>query len=144
VPRRSRRALMVLPTAVEGFEQVESIKVLSMTISHCFSVPEHVNNLLAACAQTLFALHTLRQHGLLTVVHSRLSSRPVVAKLAHASRAWRGFASVADKPHIEAFLRRSVHFSYRADSASTDDKLFRLIKSNSRHVLRPLLPPFIR
>jgi hypothetical protein len=72
----------------------------------------------------------------------------VVAKLAYASPAWWGFASAADKARIEAFLRRSVHFGYRADSAPTfasicaaaDDKLFALIKSNSRHLLYPLLP----
>jgi hypothetical protein len=66
VPRRSRRALIVPPPAVEGFEGVESIKALGMTISRRFSVAELVDNQLAACAQTLFALRTLRQHGLPT------------------------------------------------------------------------------
>ena len=62
----------------------------------------------------------------------------VVAKLTYASQAWWDFASAADKARIEAFLRRSVHFGYRADSAptlasisaATDDKLFALVKSN--------------
>jgi hypothetical protein len=44
-----------LPPAVEGFEQVEFIMALGVTISHRFSVAEHVDNLLAACAQSLLA-----------------------------------------------------------------------------------------
>jgi hypothetical protein len=69
-----------------------------------------------------------------------------IAKLAYASPAWWGFASAADRTRIEVFLRRSVHFGYRADTAPTfasicaaaDDKLFALIKSNWRHLLPPL------
>ena len=149
VPPRSRRALKVPPPAVAGFERVESIKVLGVTISRRFSVAEHVDNLLAACAQTLFALRTLRQHGLPTSALQTVFQATVVAKLTYASPAWWGFASAADKARIEAFLRRSAHFGYRADSASTfasicaaaDDKLFALIKSNSRHLLYSLLPP---
>jgi hypothetical protein len=147
VPRRSRRAPMVPPPAVEGVERVESIKALGVTISRCFSVVEHVDNLLAACAQTLFALRTLRQHGLPTNALQTVFQATVVVKLAYASPAWWGFASAADKARIESFHRRSVHFSYHADSAPTfasicaaaDDKLFALIKSNSRHLLHPLL-----
>jgi hypothetical protein len=75
----------------------------------------------------------------------------VVVKLAYASPAWWGFASAADKARIEAFLRRSVHFDYRADSASTfviicaaaDDKLFALIKA-TRGICFTLFSPFTR
>jgi hypothetical protein len=66
VPQKNRRALMVPPPAVAGLEQVELIKALGMTISRCFSVAEHVDNLPAACAQTLFALRTVRQLSLPT------------------------------------------------------------------------------
>jgi hypothetical protein len=122
VPRRSRHALTVAPPAVEGFEgfeRVESIKALGVTISRRFSVAEHVDNLLAACAQTLFALRTLRQYGLPTSALQTVFEATVVAKLAYASPARWGFVSAADKARIEAFLRRSVHFGYRADSAPT-------------------------
>jgi hypothetical protein len=72
----------------------------------------------------------------------------IVAKLTYASPARWSFALTADKALIEAFLRRSVHFDYRADSAPTldsicaaaDDKLFALIKSNLRYLLHRLLP----
>jgi hypothetical protein len=60
VPPRSKCALTVLTPAVAGFERVESIKAFGVTVSRRYSVAEHVDNLLATCAQTLFALRTLR------------------------------------------------------------------------------------
>ena len=57
----SKRAVVVPTPAVPGFERVDSIKALGITISRRFSIAEHVDNLLAACAQTLFAMRTLKQ-----------------------------------------------------------------------------------
>jgi len=48
--------------SVSGFARVESIKILDVTFSRKFSVSQHVDELLASCAQSLFALRTLRQH----------------------------------------------------------------------------------
>jgi hypothetical protein len=59
-----------------------------VTISRRFSVAEHADNLLAACAQTLFALRTLRQHGLPTCAFQTVFQATVVAKLAYASPVW--------------------------------------------------------
>jgi hypothetical protein len=73
----------------------------------------------------------------------------VVAKLSYASPAWWGYATVADKARLEAFLRRSIRFGYRAASspslacicAAADDKLFTQIRTNSRHLMYSLIPP---
>ena len=54
---------MQIPTSnISGFERAELIKVLGMTISRTFSVAKHVDELLTSCAQSLFALRTLRKH----------------------------------------------------------------------------------
>ena len=66
VAPRSRRAVLIPPPALDGFQRVEAIKMLGVTIGRRFSVTDHVDQLLAACAQTMFALRTLRQHGLPT------------------------------------------------------------------------------
>jgi len=60
----------------------------------------------------------------------------------HASPAWWGFATVADKQRIEAFLRRGVRLDlYSADdptvsqcAADADDTLFRAVLANDHHV----------
>jgi hypothetical protein len=59
----SKRAVMIPAPAVPGFERVDSIKALGLTISRRISIAEHVDNLLAACAQTLFVMRTLKHHG---------------------------------------------------------------------------------
>lgn len=143
VPPRSRRAIVIPPPAVPGFERVESIKVIGVTISRRFSVVQHVDALLAGCAQTLFALRTLRQHGMPSIALRAVFQAVVVNKLSYAASAWWGYASAADRGRLEAFLRRAVSFRYRDASAPSlahicaqaDDK------RNDKHLLHPLLPP---
>jgi len=149
VSSRSRHIIEIPPPAVPGFERVEQIKILGVTISRKFSTASHVQHLLAACAQTLFALRTLRHHGLNSSSIQTIFQATVVAKLAYASPAWVGFASAADRARLEAFLKRSVSFGYRSASSPTfasicdkaDNKLFRKVLSNRSHLLHPLLPP---
>jgi hypothetical protein len=145
----SKRDIKLPPSPVPGFERVESIKALGVTVSRRFSFTQHVDNVLAACAQTLFALRTLKHHGLPTKALHTIFQATVVAKLAYAAPAWWGFANVADKARLEAFLRRSVQLGYREQSAPTlaricgeaENKLFKNITSDSQHLLRHLLPP---
>ena len=140
---------VIPPPAVHGFKRVESITALGVTISRRFSVTEHVDNLSAACAQTLFALSTLRQHGLPNSALHVIFQSTVIAKLPYASPAWWGSTNVSDRARLEAFLRRSTKFGYRDASSpslssicdAADDKLFNNILRNARHLLHPLLPP---
>jgi hypothetical protein len=149
VSPRSRRATLIPPPAVTGFQRVETIKVLGVTVSHKFSVVQHVVDLLAACAQTFFALRTLRHHGLPEDAIHTVFQAVVVAKISYASQAWWGFSSAADQGRLEAFLRRAERLNFRSSSASSfstmcaqaDDNLFNNIINNKCHILFPLLPP---
>ena len=110
---------------------------------------QHVDAVLAGCAQTLFALRTLRQHGTPNNALRTVYKATVEAKLSYAAPAWWGFASAADRGRLEAFLRRSATFGYRDVSAPSlahicaqaDDKLFNKIMYNDKHLLHKLLPP---
>ena len=73
-----------------------------------FFVAHHVDNLLAACAQTLFALRTLQHHGLPDDTMKAVFQAVAVAKLSYATPAWWSFSSAVDRGLIEAFLRRSI------------------------------------
>ena len=72
-----------------------------------------------------------------------------IARLSYASSAWWGFANAEDKARLEAFLSRSVRLGFRSASrptlgiicAEADDRLFRRITCNTRHLLHALLPP---
>ena len=108
------------------------------------------NDLLSRCSQSLFALRTLRQHGLpadaLQVVFQAIGPS---RQQAYASPAWWGFASADDQNRLEAFLRRSVKLGYRGSSMPTfaslcdeaDERLFYQVTNDTRHLLHPLLPP---
>ena len=93
-----------------GFVRAESIKAHGVTINRRFSVTEHVDNLLASCVQTLLAMRTLRYHGRQTNALLAIFHATVVTKLSYASPALRGFANVADKARLEAFLPCSSKF----------------------------------
>ena len=115
----SKRAVIIPPPSVPGFVRAESIKVLGVTISRRFSVTEHVDNLSKPCAQTLFAMRTLRHPGLPTNALNGIFRATVVAKLSHASPAWWDYANADDKARLEAFQRRSSKLGFRADTAPT-------------------------
>ena len=108
-----------------------------------------LKNVLVSCAQTLFAMHTLKHYGLEADALHAVFQATVVAKLSSASPAWWGYANADDKARLEAFLRRSSKLGYRAESeptlanicADADRKLFSKVLSNEMHLLRPLRPP---
>jgi len=146
---RSKGSQYEPPPVISGFTRVQSIKMLGVTFSRKFSVSQHVDELLAACSQSLFALRTLRQHGLPDEALHAVFQAIVINRLSYASPAWWGFASADDRHRLEAFLRRSARLGYRANSSTTfasicgdaDDQLFMRITSNSQHLLHRLLPP---
>ena len=73
------------------------------TISRRFTVTEYVDNLLASCAQSLFAWRTLQHHGLQANALQAIFQATVVAKLSYA---WWGYVNAEDKARLEAFLHR--------------------------------------
>jgi len=146
---RSKGSQSEPPSVISGLRRVESIKMLGVTISQKFSVSQHVDNLLTVCSQSVFALRTLRQHGLPNDALHQVFQSIVINRLSYASPAWWGFTSADDRNRLEAFVQRSVKVGYRANSSATfasicddaDNKLFSQITGNSQHLLHPLLPP---
>ena len=87
VPPRCRRAVVVPAPAVPDIPKVEHIEALGVTLSRKLLVAQHVDQLLVSCAQSTFALRTLRHHGLPTdalhTVSIPLSSRSCRTRLLH-------------------------------------------------------------
>ena len=140
---RCRRAVVIPEPAVPAIPRVEEINALGVIISRKFSVAQHVNNLLVSCAQSLFALRSLRHHGLPTDALHTIFQATVVSKLSYASPARWGFGSAADRNRLEAFLRRSTIVGFRPVTAAVldaicsaaDDKPYNHITSNSSDLL---------
>ena len=73
-------------------------------VSRKFSVSAHVTELLTNCARTLFAIRTLKQHGLPPEAVHTVFQATVMAKINYASPAWWGFTSADDHGRLEAIL----------------------------------------
>lgn len=137
-----------IPPPISGIARVNEIEILGVTISSVFSVSPHIDAILASCHQVLFALRTLRFHGLNDNSLQTIFMSVALSKLRYASPAWFGFASANDKSRIEAFLRKCKRCGYYdAESPSfdiicnkADEKLFIDIIANPNHVLHQLLP----
>jgi hypothetical protein len=145
---RGKRQAVVPPPSVPGFTRQDTITALGVTFNHKLSFKSHVDNLLAACARTLFALRVLNLHGMPNSAIHVIFQATIVAKLTYASPAWYGFCSAADRDRIEVFLRRAEKFDYRNSGlpsfhelcCTADDKLFDKIMANKNHLLHPILP----
>ena len=106
------------------------------------------DKILSACAQTLFALRTLKHHGLSTDALQTIFQATVIAKLSYASQpggvsqvqqtktGWThfcvGLLSLATVQPLHPPLPTSVPPRYR---------LLNCVTRNPRHLLHPLLPP---
>jgi len=122
--------------------------MLGITITNHLSIGEHVRDVIGKCAQSLYALKLLRNHGMSVSSLKHVYKAVILSKLLYASPAWWGFASAADKRRLEASIRHAVWSGlYAADDpsfpqlvADMDDNLFANIRHNPHHVLYKLLP----
>ena len=64
--------------------------MLGVTLTSTLSMSKHVNTAISACAQTLFALKTLRAHGMKNSCLQTVYKSVAVAKLQYGASAWRG------------------------------------------------------
>ena len=105
----SKRAVMIPDKAVSGIERVDSIKVFGVTMSRRLSIAEHVDNLLATCSQTLFAMCTLKQHCLPTSAHHTVYQATVVACLVGLCQLNRQRTTGSFSPLVEStWLSRTI------------------------------------
>ena len=105
---------------------------------------------LDSCNKSLFALKTMKSHGLPQSSLKNIFSATVLSKLLYASPAWQGFLSVTLRTRCDSFLKRSHRFGYFDYSSDDnnfqtlldklDNKLFQSIELNSKHVLHSVLP----
>ena len=81
---RKRRQQALPPAPHPGIGRVSSVKILGVTISSSLSVSQHVTNVVNSCAQTTYALRTLRAHGMSDSTLKMVYRSEIVAKLLYA------------------------------------------------------------
>ena len=97
---------LLLPQPMPNVARVSVIKILGITFTNHLSVAEHVQTVINSSAQTLYALRTLRAHGMDDAALQTVFRSVVIAKLTnlYASSAWWGFATTTDRQRLQAFI----------------------------------------
>jgi len=122
--------------------------MLGVSIENNFSVAQHVQRLVTASAQTVYALRVLRTRGLGDDALQHIYRATVVARLTYAASAWRGLIKAPDRKRIDSVLDRARHHGYCPPDLPTfeelcniaDDELFGRAMRLSNHVLHALIP----
>ena len=133
----------------KGIKRVQSMSILGVTMQHNLRVNEHIQNVVTATSQNLYALKTLKAHGMDSHNLSIVCRATLVSRLVYASQAWRGFATAAELARLEGVLKRAKKWGVCLPSAPTienemnkaDHVLFCKVLNNPTHVLHYLLPP---
>ena len=148
--RDSRRKRLVSPPPpMADIERSTTLRILGVSITNTLSASEHVCEVIKSCAQTQYALRTLRVHGLSVSGLYTVFRSVAVAKIMYASCALSGFVSKRDEQRIDAFLRRDKKCGFCQPDLSSfqelcdaaDEQLFDKIQRNKDHLLHYLLPP---
>ena len=94
-------------------------------------------------AQTIYALRSLRVHGMSDSTLKMVYRSVIVAKLLYAASAWYGFSTADDRQRLEAVIRRGIWSGLCATNQLTvrelvddaDESLFTNILYNRNHIL---------
>ena len=137
------------PPSLPSISRVDSMKILGVHVDKYLKFNEHVSTTITSCSQSLFALRTIKNHGLPLPSVQAVFRATLISKLLYASPAWWGFTSTGIRDMIEGFLRRSRKLQYcdqsSPDAAAlvsrADTILFKSVTCNPAHILHQLLPP---
>src|SRR6218665_1857320 len=96
-----------------------ALRILGVIISSRLTMGEHLDQLISSCASSIFALRTLRAHGLQPPQLHHVARATTVASLLYDSLAWWCFASAEDRSRLERLLGRLKRGSYLPDDFPT-------------------------
>ena len=145
--RRKTKFPILAPDKIPLLLRVQTVRILGVTFTSGLSVTLHVQSVIAACTQTLYALRVLRKHGSCNDSLHDVFRAVAVTKLMYASNAWWGFSNANDRQKIFAFIRRCIRTGFCSPDLadfhiliiSLDEKLFKKILTCPNHILRTLL-----
>lgn len=144
---RNKKAIGI-DNKLDGITQVESLKILGITVKHNLSMSAHIDHLVQSASQCMYALKILKNFGLsLDLLHT-VCFATLISRLTYASPAWIGFANSCEIDKLQAVLNKSKRWGFLKNAVNIrdlienqDNILFRKVLNDSRHVLHLLLPP---
>ena len=145
----AHRKLTSSPPCIPEVSRVESMGILGVQVNHVLSFDSHVRALEAKAARSMYALKTIKEHGLVGNSLWDVTRATLVSQLQYVSPSWSGFLSAADCSRLQAILNKAVRYGFLPKHSpsindlfqSADQSLFESIIHNSHHGLHQLLPP---
>ena len=121
---------------------------LGVTLTSNFSFSAHINQVISSSSRNLFALYTLRSHGLSNDLLDKVFKSTTLSKLLYASQSWWRFLNAHEKERLESYLRRAARAGFYNNNktfeelcSAVDIKLFNTVRTDSNHLLADILPP---
>jgi hypothetical protein len=108
IVRRPRTKLKNPPPCLPGVTRVESINILGVLFKNDFKCTEQMDRLVARGAQTLYAIRTLRNHGLSGQRLWEVTQSTFLSRLTYASQAWYGMLDANGKARLESTLQKAI------------------------------------
>jgi len=87
-----------------GIARSSFLKMLGINVENNFSIAQHVQRLVAASTQSVYAMRVLRTRGLDDDALQHIFRATVVARLTYAASTWRGLTKVPDCKRINSVL----------------------------------------
>jgi hypothetical protein len=148
-PARMTNSVNLAAVPSSRIKRVNKMKILGVTLQDNLSIHDHVAEVCASAAQSLYAIKLLKTRGLNQRSICDVFKATVLSRLTYASPAWWGFADSSDKQKLQSIVNRGIRWGYYdKDSPSLEqicDKrdidLFKSILANPSHVLFASLPP---
>ena len=145
-PRRKRH--FIYPSAIPGIKRVSKLNILGVTVSDTLTFHYHLDALIEKTSRSLYAIKTIRAHGLDGNALWDVTRATVVAQLLYASPAWWGFLKADEKSSLQSVVKKAQRCGYLPTPFETldelrqelDKNLFRSSRYNPHHVLHRLLP----
>ena len=137
------------PPLLPGLTRVHTLSVLGVTIDEMLSFSDHISMKLSKGHQQLYAIKTLKAHGLAGVALNDVCNAVFLSSLTYASQAWWGFISAESKHRLQACVSKTK--TWKLDGGKPlndiellctkyDNNLFKAVLNDPHHVLHKLLP----
>ena len=147
-PMANQCSSIIVPPPYPGIHRVSHLTLLGIELDERLSFKEHINNSISKASQTLYALKTLKHHGLPLSSLSLTCKLTLLPRLVYASPCWWGSIGEDSRLRLQGVVNRAGRWGLCNQSidinsicCQSDTTLFQAASSNSHHVLHPLLQP---
>ena len=128
---------IIVPSPLPNIEQVTSIKLLGVYISHDLATNAQTEYVLKICNQRLYLLNQLKKQGLSRYKLLQVFESIGLSRITYAVAAWWGFTSIAERIELQIFVHKVVRWEVAEIEVSLEDIIdrmeLRLYKAGQGH-----------